>query len=230
VIPLCVYIYIDKSENHLIQPPPINFLEEFGIHINKTPPKVHFKSPRLRLHRPRHATTQPLEFLLVLAHDQYQVFRNNDLCTKDFFKGLYTQTELLMNRPLTIRHILGYELKFPTSAPIVEKRAHRALFHAEHQRVEVRSTPEAQDGESCGWVLCLEGAGFLDDEVAVKGRGVVHVREVLCGGDAGAEVEVEVYGAVGFGGSGYEARGSAAVGGADYTCAENWREVLEVMG
>jgi hypothetical protein len=156
-----------SPDTHLIQPPPIQALQKLLLNINKAPPEIR-------------------------AHDQHEILRNDDLLSKDLLIRLQPQGQLLMDTPLAKRHILGNELELPAASAVVEERAHDALVDAEHERVEVRCGPEAEDGEFGGRVRAVEGFDLAQDPVAVEGCRVCEVRDGAAGWDPLAVVNVEV--------------------------------------
>jgi hypothetical protein len=181
-----------SPDTHLIQPPPIQALQKLLLNINKAPPEIHLQPPRLRLHSPRHALSQLSQIPFIRAHDQHEILRNDDLLSKDLLIRLQPQGQLLMDTPLAKRHILGNELELPAASAVVEERAHDALVDAEHERVEVRCGPEAEDGEFGGRVRAVEGFDLAQDPVAVEGCRVCEVRDGAAGWDPLAVVNVEV--------------------------------------
>ena len=79
----------------------------------------------------------------------------------------------MMHRPLRARHVLGDELPRPASTQLVEEGELVALFEPEHERVEVRGGPDAQEGEAGVGVL----AGKLPGLGKERGGGLVWVLE-----------------------------------------------------
>lgn len=128
----------------------------------------------------------------------------------------------MVDRPLRARHVLGDELPLPGPPDGVDEGVVVALVEAEHQRVEVRRGPDAEEGEA--------GAGVFGGEEAdggAEGRGgdagVLEDGGQDDGVDSAAEVEVEVFRvAVGFLVDEDGAGDLLEAGGANHAFFEHW--------